>query len=525
MFQTEKNDRKLLHESTKWLFILVLISVGWFYWSIRPAVILHRGDTLCYVAGAQSLAEGTGYRMVLYEDGPRIGLYPPLQSCYLSLFWPLARFPNFSALNAAMVGLLVAVMAMLYISLARSGFAPVTALLVAACMALQPHLYQSVFCFLSDLLFSLLSFFLAALWLREPQPPGKLPWLLTGVTLGLMFLARTAAAPVLLGLCGLLLLRGLRYRDWKPVVVAGLPMLAACLLWKCLPKETATYADYYRERMHSLASGNPDHPLRAYLLNTVHQALDYTSTELIDCFGCGLPRFLSALAPHSTFWWHATFLFSGLIAAGCMVFCAIGYWNSKTGILRAVGTLLGLYLLEMIVWPFPSGPRAILPMIPFICFGCRAGLNCLPSTWQPCIARSIALLLAVGILPSAYLTHGSGDVRSQPERQEDLQALAVWSKQNVSPSSRLITEHDCIISDFPMIHFVALSGHKLCQTPCAGWRSIAKDADYLLMEAFPPLRNSVPILGQQSPAEVVYRTPRNYFQVLKLHNDGVKHEN
>src|SRR5207237_997367 len=81
-----------------WIFGLTLIGVGVFYWSIRPEVVLHRGDTVYYLAGAQSLAQGTGYRIPLYEDVPAIGLYPPLQSLFLSFFWSSGTLPNFDIL-------------------------------------------------------------------------------------------------------------------------------------------------------------------------------------------------------------------------------------------------------------------------------------------------------------------------------------------------------------------------------------------------------------------------------------------
>src|SRR5690606_18794717 len=153
------------------------------------------------LAGAKSLADGHGYRMILYDDSPAIGLYPPLQSLFLAALWLLdGRFPeNIALLNAGMVFLVVTSVAMLFLALRRCGMARAMAMLVPLCLAAQPMVYDAAFSVMSDILFSVLGYSLAILWLGKTPGSPAVRWLGTGLILGLMYLTRTAAAPLLLG--------------------------------------------------------------------------------------------------------------------------------------------------------------------------------------------------------------------------------------------------------------------------------------------------------------------------------------
>src|SRR6266446_6879414 len=87
------------------ILLAVLLVLAGFYLRYQPIRLAHYTDPLVYLSGAESLAEGNGYRFVAHAGTPRITVHPPLQSAYLSLFWRLnPDFPaNIPWLYGAMV--------------------------------------------------------------------------------------------------------------------------------------------------------------------------------------------------------------------------------------------------------------------------------------------------------------------------------------------------------------------------------------------------------------------------------------
>src|SRR5947209_4846749 len=87
------------------ILLAVLLVLAGFYVRYQPIKLAHYTDPLIYLSGAESLAEGNGYRYATHAGTPRITVHPPLQSAYLSLFWRwYSDFPaNIPLLYAAMV--------------------------------------------------------------------------------------------------------------------------------------------------------------------------------------------------------------------------------------------------------------------------------------------------------------------------------------------------------------------------------------------------------------------------------------
>src|SRR3954447_25305273 len=77
------------------IFLSVLLMLAVFYTRNAPTHLAHYTDPVIYLSGAQSIAEGNGYRFITHVGTPKIGCHPPLQSTYLALFWSLnSNFPQ-----------------------------------------------------------------------------------------------------------------------------------------------------------------------------------------------------------------------------------------------------------------------------------------------------------------------------------------------------------------------------------------------------------------------------------------------
>jgi hypothetical protein len=183
---------------------------------------------------------------------------------------------------------------------------------------------------------------------------------------------------------------------------------------------------------------------------------------------------------------------------------------------RVIGMLLLLYYVELIFWPYDLGARAVMPLVPFLCFGLVEGLKQMREQPRRWLAGGVSLVLLVGFAPSAYTVAAVTSHPPDIHRADEVKSLSIWTKENVSASARVATHVDWFKSDFPMMHFVAWSGHKLTQTKGESLGSIARRADYLLFEAFPTARTSIELPEPGAVGRVVYRTPFNTFQVVQV---------
>jgi hypothetical protein len=492
--------------------VLLLVSVVVFYFAGCEKIPLPVSDTVYYLAGAKSLAEGTGYRMVLYDANPRIGLYPPLHSAYLSFFWRMnPEFPaNQLLLYGAMVLLLLGCVALFFLALRRSRFSLWTSALVPLCLAVQPFTFSYVTGFMSDLLFTLLSFALALMWLVESRPSGQKRWLFTGILLGLMFLTRTAAAPLLLGTALVLGVSTIRTKTWQPFVNCVGPFVCAVIFWWLLPKDTFTYGHY----AHQTSDGASSPLARGwipYLLQAGWRAIDYGSNQMVGCLSSGSPALLAALIPDSPWWGRLCLGSMGTVALVTVLIAVLGYWKHHNKTVQAIGFIWLLYCAQLVVWPYEMGPRVIMPLLPFLCHGFILGITKLPPGIGRLAHRTVAVVLTVGLLPSAFLT---ASLERDAKRADEVKEVALWARENIPAAARVSTEADWFRSIFPMMHFVALSGHKLVEFKEGDVSALISRSDYIVFEGLAN-RDALHLPDGTRAGKVVYRTPQKAFQILR----------
>jgi hypothetical protein len=349
----------------------LLLALGVIYWQFEP---LDCGscDTGIYLSGAQSLAEGRGYKYVAYAGEPRITLYPPGQSLWLSLFWRMKpEFPeNIPFLYCGMILLALGVIGVLCAYWWRERMPwPGIGLLILAWS------FSSLWCwqlgtFFSDVLFGLLWLGIAWCWVGAENWDEGRRWLVTGGLVAVMYLTRTAALAPLGALAAVVGWRVLHGRG-QPALAYLVPPLAALVLWKLFTAGHVTYGETFKSRVVEEGGWG------GMVVYCGKLFIDYASGA---CFLGGLFPSLMELPS-----------IRGLPAAGMSVLTALlmlcgwafmalsigGWWRSRTVADRLLGVMVFAFLAELVAWPFDIGSRCVFAVLPFVLLWAWRGLAAL----------------------------------------------------------------------------------------------------------------------------------------------------
>ncbi len=179
-----------------WLLVCLAPS-AWLAWTFRdlPHLGWYHDDTLYWIGG-QSIAQGSGYRILSLPDHPYQTKYPPLYPLLLAGVWKLApSFPD----NLRPALLLSWLLLPLYVVASRRmlrdlGLGPQTSWGLASALALSPVLVVLSVTLMSELLFCVLLFG-ALTCLQRARTTSLI--LLAGLLAGLAYLTRAAALPLL----------------------------------------------------------------------------------------------------------------------------------------------------------------------------------------------------------------------------------------------------------------------------------------------------------------------------------------
>ncbi|MFM7214930.1 MAG: hypothetical protein ACKO3H_08645 [Verrucomicrobiota bacterium] len=220
----------------RWLWVAVVwLGILAFYVSFARPYFGPNSDAVYYLAGAESFADGHGYRFPMFPGTPPIPLYPPgLSLAFTPVFW---GFPTCSAQIIGCLTLLVAVTLVgvpLSMSiLLRLGVPIGLASLATLSIIASPHWFLTVCSLGSDTPFAVLTWFGGWWWLRNQQT--LTPWSLLPVAAALFLaqLFRSAGIALYVGLIAAELLQNRRRALWS-VPVLGLSYLSAGLLRRAI---------------------------------------------------------------------------------------------------------------------------------------------------------------------------------------------------------------------------------------------------------------------------------------------------
>jgi len=497
------------HSQTRfpWLVsALTLLVIGLITFALLPRDTAYSVDANTYLGGAISFAHGEGYHAATQVDHPRVTIYPPVHSLYLSLAWRMnPAFPaNILWLNLAMLLLSLGTCACLFVLLHRMGLPLPIIVLLTLTLGLSPSwLTLQTFLF-SDVLLTLLAGLLWLLWWRDSKPAPQSTYWLTGLLLAVSLLTRTAAL-AWIGTAGLILLWKYRSaRPWQWVAVLLLPFLAA-LWWRQWCAGGYSYGTYFQTTIQQPGG------FAQYLTNTLSQAWRYLGGEhAIEMLSPAVTRLSNSQLSH-TLPQSVVFLMkaaSMMCALGLSVLTVIGCrarWDRQSPCLLLI---LGVYLAELIIWPFPLGYRVLLPLLPVLLYWVWHGYLTLSQRWLTLRqVNTVAIcLLTLNLLLNGMLAVRLQKGYAQSGKLADTRELAGWITRHTSPNSRIAIE-----STLPLTHLHFYTGRLLIggDAGYSPWFRPEMQVEYLIAGT-----NDEPwIFPPGEVARVVYQSPGGYFRV------------
>ena len=217
------------------------------YWLVRFEAVALVADTVAYLAGAKSLANGDGYRMAWHIGLPKIGFYPPGQSLWLALFWPsgvsyVEALPRLLASMVVMGGL---VNGLVYALARRADLPNRAALGLVGVWGFSPLWVQWLFWLMSDPGFLAILLGMMVWAIRGRTSPGNWGWLGLGLGTAAALIFRTAGIGIYAGMVvvGLVVSR----RNWKAPLCLLLPGLVVLVGWRAWNVGMTGYGDTYTQ--------------------------------------------------------------------------------------------------------------------------------------------------------------------------------------------------------------------------------------------------------------------------------------
>lgn len=345
------------------VLLLVVCGVGLTPWGAQVHL-----DGPCYLSGAEGIARGLGYRYADIVGHPPISTYPPLHSAVLSLAYRVG--PDYPANQPLLRGLMLLLsaggMALLFRALAVRGVPAAGAAGLVAAVAAGSTWTAIVANMMSEPLFLVLVGLMA--WWCEPgrmptpDSPGATRWWLgLGILAGLMYLARSAAVGIVVGIV-LAAGAGGWWRRPRAVLAFALPLGVLASAWILMPKlASGGYGAYVGMRLEELGGW------RGYLgfvaARGAEQFGGRAALGLVSDLA-GQAPFLKAVAAAGLSTAAGAVAWAASLAATGLVL--VGLWRDPRPGDRPALAVVVVYLLQLVAWPFAMGPRASVFLLPWL---------------------------------------------------------------------------------------------------------------------------------------------------------------
>lgn len=349
------------------------LSTGRVAWAVLAAAVLSHivlgvllfdpkpfvgGDNAGYMALAESIEKGLGYRDVYLPDTPRHAQYPPVYPAILALTRALGgSLVAFKALSLVFTA--TALIFLFLLGKRRLGDEAAIALSLG--FALNPVLLYYSHWVLSEAPFVL--FTLVALWAAEGMEDSNR---YLGLALGagiLAYLTRAAGLPLLLAL---LIALGWR-REWRRLGVAAVPIVAAVGAWWTWGRLAASEsAQRYSSNFLLI---DPYNPARGYVGpgELLARLLNTLSLYSVDV----LPQSLGGIAAAG----GGINLLALLVGLGVIALALVA-WIRRIRQGRASEWFVLFYTGLICLWPTVwTDRRFLLPLLPLLLLYALDGLD------------------------------------------------------------------------------------------------------------------------------------------------------
>lgn len=340
--------------------VLILLGV------VSAVVCLLRFDTIPvgaffddahYIVLAESLAAGTGYRLVNLPSTPVEDAFPP--------GWPLLLTPlvtlfpeNYTVLKLLSLLLWLASIFLMY-GLFKARLEPHYTLAVVALAAVNPSLVGMTGTVMSEaayIFFSLLTLVLFELWRQERRYQSL--WLL--VLIGLAVFYTVLVRTIGLSLLGALLIYLMfKYRRFAIPLVGLLVLALAPIAWFNYQNGGALiFSPLYYKHLNYVGANLVEYA--QFWKYTSFVSVEVASGTLIPLFSS---RFMAEMiTPELNYW----------LGVALLIFTAMGYFISLRRF-KVMDLYVGLYFGILYLWVVyttgtPHQTRLLVPMIPFLYF-------------------------------------------------------------------------------------------------------------------------------------------------------------
>lgn len=408
--------------------MVVSLLLGLFQFNNRPVGAYT--DDAHYVILAESLVQGSGYRLVNFPDAPVESAFPP--------GWPLLLTPlvallpgNFAALHWYTYLFWLAAIPLLYRLLARRLPVPY-ALSVVAIVALNPLLIQHTTRVLSEaayIFFAVLSLTLLDHW--SFRRPGSSFWLLAAALL--LALATVAIRTIGISLVAAMLIYLVITSHWRTTAtVMGLLLVGLLpLAWFNLSQGgILVFSQLYRSHVENVGAQ------LAYFLR-FWEHISFFPPEKLASF----------VVPVSDLRLVATLLTPGLNRALSLIVLALllgGWLRSlrRMSVIDLYTLCYGAILYFWIVYVEMIQPRLFAPLTPFLVFYLLYGFdwllarlpNITPRLKQSIFLSAVALLLLANVGRNVVQI-----IQPTPARWVDLPVAATWVREHTPQDAIVMT--------------------------------------------------------------------------------------
>ncbi len=472
--------------------------------------VAHAVDQNNYLGGAQSLAQGRGYREAFVIGEPRCAIYPPLFPAYMAVGWRLGGgWPR--SLDGIAVGqwLLAGLTgALTYLLLRQQGVGgrwavPSTLLFLSSnCWHIMVNgLFSESL--MQPLILGLL------VLLGRAGPRGAAFYWGIGVLLAATYLTRSASTAIVGGAV-LVVLWHARRLGLARVLAVFLPVVVAVVGWKLWTMGgTKTYASTFVEVVRD-AMGPA-----GYALHVGNNLLSIATGR--DVIGALCPFWARArYFPAVTALGLAGVMQVALAAIGMIGMVAVAWglkrrWGQGD---KWVAGIAGLYLLQNTLWWYWLGDRGMLVLVPLLWIWGHAGTQAIGERFRLTpVLRAIAAAALVGgiAINGALAVRISMGQRLAADRL-DIEEAARWVWEHAGTNDVIAAT-----SDIPLADFTHLSGRRVVGVAGSQIEVVPGLVPTLAVVRTKPNR----YMPQPGPlAETLFTTSRGEFAVRRFANRG-----
>ena len=439
------------------VFVLALMPSAYLAWTLRdmPHLGFYHDDSIYWVS-AKSIAAGQGYRIASLPGEPYQTKYPPLYALLLSSIWRVnPNFPGNLPVATLFAWLLLPIYLLtVWIFLGQCNFDWRVRCLLALVAGLSPVAAVFSFSLMPELLFTALLLSSLTIAERSLEPNTSLsPPLLAGLCAALAYLAKSAAAPLLITvpLCFALrrhFLKGALFFGAMLPAVAGWQWWVSGHLSRSWDLVTLYYTDYFGFEIYNV-------PLRDLPLVVWHN---------LDAFVMAAGKLLTFDIPVGSK--HLERVIAVAAIAGIVRLAG------RSGKLQYPVAALGI-TAAILVWHYTPDQRFVFPLFPLIQAGLWTELEnvyrALLASWRkPAFADRAAAFAGAGLLAALAVfivfTTTYGLFRFLPDLfasyRADFEARRPayeWLDHNAPPAANVFAYDD------PLLYLY--TGRKSCNLP------------------------------------------------------------